>query len=204
MAGMLPYWKRTKIGSILTDEEGRIALHWAASTGNLDAVRCLLKQCGTCSIEREKNGFYALHPASEGGHIEVLKELLIDYLDPKEIVDSKGRNILHIAPARGKLYVVKYLPQDPELQKMINDKDGDGNTLLHLAALNNRAKLVYTLTWERVILDKMNFRNQTALDVNKEEADKENQSLCRVRLYICVCVCVSSNKLGQPVQSKGL
>ena len=207
VAGMLENIIKTKPEWIhLKDEEGRIPLHWAASAGYLKGVSILLEQCNDCGIESDKNGFNALHLASEGGHVEVLKELLIHCVDPKEIIDNKGRNILHIAATRGKINVVKYILQDPELENMINDMDNDGNTPLHLATLHKQAKVVYALTCDkRVNLNKMNLRNQTALDVNEKDADKKSQSLRRVRVYYIMHINIfTSNKPCQPVESKGL
>ncbi|QCD96151.1 26S proteasome non-ATPase regulatory subunit 10 [Vigna unguiculata] len=87
------------------DQEGRNALHYAASTGYLNGVECLLQNCDTCNMERDKNGFYPLHLALAYGHIEVVKKLLENCPNPREIIDKKGRNIVHIAAIMGQFDV---------------------------------------------------------------------------------------------------
>ena len=126
--------------------ERRIPLHYAASIGYLDGVRCLLSKCASCAIERDIYGFFPLHLASDGGHVEVVKKLLkIEYcLDPRELLDNGGRNFLHLAVASGKFRVVKYILKvgDSELEEIINDQDDNGNTPLHLATLHFHPKVV--------------------------------------------------------------
>jgi len=153
------------------DGIGRNALHYAACTGYLHGVEYLLQNCDTCNMERDKDGFFPLHLASAFGHIEVLKKLFENCPDPREIVDNKGRNILHIAAIMGRFNVVRYILQDKNdgLKDMINDKDYNGNTPLHLAASYFRPKVVQALTWDtRVDPHCLNNNNKTALDAFQE------------------------------------
>ncbi|KAK7324069.1 hypothetical protein VNO77_27588 [Canavalia gladiata] len=151
----------------LKDSEGWTALHYAASIGYLNGVEDLLKNCISCNMERDNYGFFPLHLASAGGHAEVVKKLLEHCPDPREILDNYGRNIVHIAAENGKLNVIRYILLHPNhgFVKMINDKDANGNTPLHLATLYCHPKIVYALTWDkRVDLSLVNKNNQTALD----------------------------------------
>ncbi|KAI4324023.1 hypothetical protein L6164_023591 [Bauhinia variegata] len=151
----------------IKDDQGWLPLHYAAYFGYLDGVSKLLDKCTSCTlIKTDKYGLFPIHLASYGGHLEVFKKLLSYCLDPCEMLNEKDQNVLHIAAKRGKYNVVSYILQDSKLENMINQKDEDGNTPLHLAAQFFHARVVQTLTWnKRVDLTTVNKGNKTALDV---------------------------------------
>ncbi|WVZ01479.1 hypothetical protein V8G54_027548 [Vigna mungo] len=161
----------------IKDDKGRNALHYAASIGYLDGVQFLLESCDTCHMESDNDGSFPLHLASACGHTEVVKKLLEICPNPKEIVDEKGRNIVHIAAIMGQSNVIRYILQDAkdEVKGMINGKDYDGNTPLHLAASHCHPKVVQALTWDtRVDLHWLNNNNQTALDAFQQFKQEDN------------------------------
>ena len=167
----------------LMDSDGRIPLHYAASMGYIEVVCYLLDKCNSCAIERDKQGFYSLHLASDGGHVEVINKLLDYCLDQLEnIVDRGGQNILHIAAASGKLDVVNYILGIPKLRKMmINQKDANGNTPLHLASHGCHPRIVHVLTWDKEVdLTLTNKNNQTALDAMEQIVDIKYMPLSQV------------------------
>jgi len=146
-------------------------------------------------MERDIDGIFPLHLASAFGHIEVLKKLLENCPDPREIVDNKGRNIVHIAAIMGEFNVVRYVLQDAkdEVKDMINGKDCDGNTPLHLAASHSRPKIVQDLTWDtRVDLHCLNNNNQTALDVFEQFKQENNPPFSQASIYRILCLLKNS------------
>ncbi|XP_039169279.1 protein ACCELERATED CELL DEATH 6-like [Eucalyptus grandis] len=102
------------------------------------------------------------------GHLETTKELLQNWPDPEELLTlNKRRNILHLAAKYGRVSVVKYILGDPKFEKLINAKDREGNTPLHIATLNWQPEVLLSLSRDnRVDLKLVNNDNLTALDIS--------------------------------------
>jgi ankyrin repeat protein len=148
------------------DNEGMSPLSYAASIGYLNGVRYLLTKLTDYKYERDRNGFFPIHTASSKGHIEVIQEFLQQCPDSIELLNYQGQNILHVVAMSGKAKVVSSMLEMPELEMLINEKDGDGNTSLHLASKGSHPKAVSILTWDkRVDLNLLNKGGRTALDI---------------------------------------
>lgn len=167
----------------LKDEEGRTPLHCATFMGYLEEVRYLLKRDASTVNDTDKDGFFPIHLASEGGHVDVIHELRPHYWpDLRELRSTKGQNILHVAATSGKLNVVKYILRTPGLETIINDTDNDGNTPLHLAAMNWQSQVVSALTWNKKVKGKLvNNDGLTALDLAQSHI-KKTPTFQQVRL----------------------
>ena len=148
------------------DSKGMTPLSYAASIGYLEGVRYVLNKSTYCIYESDQNGYFPIHTASSKGHIKVIQEFLQRCPDSVELLNHQGRNILHVAAMNGKAKVVNYILKKPELEMLINEKDKDGNTSLHLASKTKHPKVVSILTWvKRVDLKLLNNEGETALDV---------------------------------------
>ncbi|KAF8044268.1 hypothetical protein BT93_A2303 [Corymbia citriodora subsp. variegata] len=86
-----------------------------------------------------------------------------------EIKNKKGQNILHVAAKAGSnfgVYMILKKCGETNTEKMVNSKDVDGNTPLHLASIHNHCLIMRYLTEEKKIdLDLRNNDGLTALDV---------------------------------------
>ncbi|KAK3404666.1 hypothetical protein EUGRSUZ_K00973 [Eucalyptus grandis] len=156
------------------DENGGTPLHVAASVGNDDAVELLLKKYPHLALQSDKNGSYPIHIACEGWNGLVFRQLLAGtWFDPAEIKNNKGQNILHVAAKAGNDYAVSRICKEysePDItEKLMNSKDDDGNTPLHLATMHNHCEVMRSLTKaEGINLRLRNNDGLTALDVAME------------------------------------
>ncbi|KAF8007903.1 hypothetical protein BT93_K1792 [Corymbia citriodora subsp. variegata] len=155
------------------DENVGTPLHLAASVGNYFAVMFLLAKCPYLALQTDGNGSYPIHIACERrrslGTLWLLKDT---WPDLAEIKNEKGQNILHVAAKAGNYQAAQYILKEcgeTNTEKMVNSKDVDGNTPLHLASMHNHCEVMRYLTKvERIDLALWNNDGLNALDVAME------------------------------------
>ncbi|KAG5554532.1 hypothetical protein RHGRI_012174 [Rhododendron griersonianum] len=127
-------WKQDLIKE--QDTKGWTPLHLAAHNGNLEAVKKLLdKDISVAYITANNDeGNTALHVATIRGDVSVMDELLSKVPDCWEMENSKGQNILHIAADRERDAATNFIREKPWVNCLINRKDNEGNTPVHVLA----------------------------------------------------------------------
>lgn len=162
-------WARDQASFYLRSKERGNPLHYAVSIGYLEGVRFLLHNFCIAAYERDDNGFYPIHIASRKGRIDMIQEFLWCCPDTRELLNQQGQNIVHIAARGGKDEVVQYLLGLPEMKQLINEKDDDGNTPLHLATKYQFPKIVRNMASDRrVRLNLVNNDGFTAFDIAEQ------------------------------------
>ncbi|KAF7847991.1 hypothetical protein BT93_L2388 [Corymbia citriodora subsp. variegata] len=150
-------------------EERWTPLHSAVSHGNIGAVQLLLSKCSYLALQSDKNGYYPIHIACEGGNVDIILELMKMWPDVAEMKNGKGQNILHVAAEGGKINAVQHILnecREPVIEKLLNLKDLDGNTPLHLASMHNHCQVMLSLVNNKTTDVKLlNNDDKTALDV---------------------------------------
>ncbi|KAH7846089.1 hypothetical protein Vadar_009617 [Vaccinium darrowii] len=135
IATKLLIWKPELIDK--ADANGWTPLHYAARCGNVQLVKKILEENYSLAQVRtgdEDGRKTALHIAAAVGKVVVMKEILSACPECWEMVDCKGHNILHIAADMQRVKVLKFIFKMSWLSQLINQKDNEGNTPLHLLA----------------------------------------------------------------------
>ncbi|GAB2279538.1 hypothetical protein Dimus_014183 [Dionaea muscipula] len=149
--------------------QGKSVVHAAImvrNTGHLDAVRYLLDEFPNYAYKVDKDSSFPIHQAARGGHVLVMEEFLSRFPSMKNMRNQQCLNILHMASISGKTDMVSYLLKIQDIDRLINMRDKNGNTPLHLAVLGGHVKVVSIFTWdERVDLSLQNKLGMTALNV---------------------------------------
>ncbi|XP_031405832.1 protein ACCELERATED CELL DEATH 6-like [Punica granatum] len=150
------------------DHEGRNAVHYAASSGEHKMVEKLLEFDFSSAYATDRNGHSPLQAAALLGHTKVISGILRHCPDSGEFLDLKGQNALHLAVLGGKAKVVSRMLEMEELEGLINQPDKNGNTPLHLAAVERNTWIMRYLLWDgRVDRKARNMSGLTALDFVK-------------------------------------
>nr|XP_034916967.1 protein ACCELERATED CELL DEATH 6-like isoform X2 [Populus alba]XP_034916968.1 protein ACCELERATED CELL DEATH 6-like isoform X2 [Populus alba]XP_034916969.1 protein ACCELERATED CELL DEATH 6-like isoform X2 [Populus alba]XP_034916970.1 protein ACCELERATED CELL DEATH 6-like isoform X2 [Populus alba] len=141
------------------DKKGGNLLHLAASMGFLSRARLLVSRCPVAASQSNEEGNLPIHVACQKGYLEVVRELLIYWFDPTDFLNERGQNILHVAAESGQRKIVDEILRNRDLKALINEKDYDGNTPLHLAAMYCRSEIVQALVSDKRV-DKMIVNNE--------------------------------------------
>ncbi|KAJ6884934.1 hypothetical protein NC652_031817 [Populus alba x Populus x berolinensis] len=157
----------------LTAEELGNSLHYASSICFLEGVQFLLKKFLNGAYETNSDGNYPIHVACKNDSVDVVKEFLKITPFPKEFLNKKGQNILHVAAENGQGNVVRYILENDQkiVEPLLNEMDEDGNTPLHLAARHGQSTAAFVLVRDKRVENLIvNNENFTPYDVAKQQS----------------------------------
>ncbi|KAF7849783.1 hypothetical protein BT93_L0285 [Corymbia citriodora subsp. variegata] len=152
----------------LIDEDYETPLHFAAYINYFDGVQFSMAKFPICSLLQDRtNGYLSIHVACMMDHVRIVEKLLGGWpADPEEFLSKQQQNILHVSARYGSISIVKYILKNPKCDHLINARDLDLNTPLHLAALHWQPLVLLLLARDkRVDLKLVNVNNMTALDI---------------------------------------
>ncbi|KAE9585504.1 hypothetical protein Lal_00018069 [Lupinus albus] len=151
------------------DSEGRCPLHLASLEGHTEVVKALLVTNSDVCLIRDKDGNLPIHLAASRGHIRVIEELIITKPESIGMLTIHG-SVLHLCVMYNHFEAFNFLLQlvRGSQQQVLNFKDKEGNTVLHLAVRLRQIKtLKYLLSLQeiRTAANTLNMTGQTALDM---------------------------------------
>ncbi|XAR70544.1 hypothetical protein NMG60_11027433, partial [Bertholletia excelsa] len=160
--------------------DGLTPLDLALQNGHSETVRLLVKFDAGLIRVKGRESYTPLHYVAETDNIDRLAEFL--YACPASIKDLtiRDESALHIAVKNSRLRAFKvllgWLSRTLEIE-VLNWRDGDGNTALHIAVATNQVQVVKMLIYRRVRTNLKNWEGLTPLDLalrleNNEEVRK--------------------------------
>ncbi|XAR49033.1 hypothetical protein NMG60_11032055 [Bertholletia excelsa] len=132
----------------------------------------------------------ALHIAATHGHLCIMEELVSQCPDCRMMLEGKGQKILHIAVKNKRNKAIKFILKRFLLRNLINQKDDEGNTLLHLLVVSGCYELELI---RHPKVDKMAFNNHNSTFLEVVYGEKK-MDLCETRENRGYCVGAEERK----------
>ncbi|KAM3345488.1 hypothetical protein P3S68_025197 [Capsicum galapagoense] len=106
----------------------------------------------------------AIHIAASEGDVNMIIELLNHFPDCRDTLNSNNQNALHVAVLKNQDKVVRVLLGSDKCDSLVDERDIDGNTPLHLLAApgNHMCELINHPRAKKMSFNK---ENQTPLDI---------------------------------------
>ncbi|KAG8480398.1 hypothetical protein CXB51_024553 [Gossypium anomalum] len=160
----------------------RTPLHVAASAGHIDFMMEMINLKPSFARKLNQAGFSPMHLALQNQKTQAVLRLLRFDEGLVRVKGREGFTLLHHVVENGNVdFLIKFLEVCPEAiedvsrhkaakrweKELLSWADIDGNTVLHVAAIRNRPRVVKVLL-ERLCRDHINAKNAeglTALDI---------------------------------------
>lgn len=124
------------------DARGCSPLHLAAAKGHAAVVKELLSVGGDVGFVRNLDGRTALHLAAVKGRTAVLAEMVRVNPELTRSVTDRGETGLHLCVKWNRMEALKVLGEEMSRNgDVLNWKDCDGNTALHIAITNKNLQV---------------------------------------------------------------
>ncbi|KAK4591182.1 hypothetical protein RGQ29_021397 [Quercus rubra] len=166
------------------DQKGKTPLHLVAANNYIEGIQFILTKFREHVLVKSQKGDLPIHISSKKGHIKAVEIFLEQqWHDPSKLLNNLGQNIMHVAAKHGQDKLVKNILSNPRFEKLLNERDKNGHTALHLASMNFHSNVVCTLTWDRrVNLNQLNKKGLTASDIVRQNEWTTRQILTDLAL----------------------
>ncbi|GLU00356.1 hypothetical protein SLE2022_177330 [Rubroshorea leprosula] len=137
------------------NQDGFSPMHIASANGHVEIVRELVKMGSDLFLLKGKDGVVPLHCAAMKGRVNVVKELVLACPEALREVTALGDTALHLAVKSNSMETVRLLIEElkrVQMTEIVNWKDKDGNTILHLATFRRQHQMIGLLIGEGAIV----------------------------------------------------
>ncbi|XP_055810462.1 uncharacterized protein LOC129880452 [Solanum dulcamara] len=180
---------------VYRDAQGSNLLHSASGRGQVEVVKSLLERYDLIN-SRDNQGNTALHVAAYRGYLAVVKVLISVSSSSIAMRNNYGDTLLHMAVAGFRTPSFRRLDRQMELMKqlvrgkiveiedIINIRNNDGRTALHLAVIENIQTDVVELLMTAFAIN-LNIRDadgNTPLDLLKQRPQSASSEILIKRL----------------------
>ncbi|KAE8725620.1 Ankyrin repeat family protein [Hibiscus syriacus] len=168
------------------NQDGLSPMHLALEKGHKEMALRFMEMDKDVVRVKGKSGKTPLHLVSKVGNHDGMLDRFLEAC-PECVLDvtTKNRTALHIATKNKRLDVLQVLirmlrKKDKDYyREVVNRKDEDGNTALHIAAGNNQPQMLRLLLDCKANKHATNQAGSTALDVAIGQSYRESISILR-------------------------
>jgi ankyrin repeat protein len=116
-------------------------LHLASAEGHTEIVKTLLQVNTSVCLASDQHERIPLHFVVMRGRIEIIEELI--RAQPESIRKNlNGGSVLHLCVQYNHQDALEWLVKLADCDELLNSKDHDGNSILHLAVMLKQMKCV--------------------------------------------------------------
>ncbi|XP_057503272.1 ankyrin repeat-containing protein BDA1-like [Actinidia eriantha] len=146
---------------------GSTPLHLASAKGYVEIVKELTLVNPDLCLALDLDGRSPIHLAAIKGRVGVLTELVRVRPEATRVLTRGGESCLHLCVKYNRLEALKAVVGSLiKEDKFVNCKDGDGNTVLHLAVAKKQLEIIkFLLATTAIEVNTRNVHGLTALDV---------------------------------------
>ncbi|XP_015883813.4 ankyrin repeat-containing protein BDA1 [Ziziphus jujuba] len=169
------------------NQDGFSPMHLALQNGQTKMVLGFLNCESDLARVQGREGKTSLHYVAEQGEVDLLTEFLSACPQSIQDVTIQNETALHIAVKNshvdaldfllGGLRRACYRGSDIQERKIINWKDDEGNTVLHIATAMNQSQAVRLLISSKIKVNVKNLMGLTALDLSDPNSGQVRETL---------------------------
>ena len=160
----------------LEDKEGNTPMLFAAYKGQINIITKMIELGVNFNI-KNRAGLNVIHMAAQNDMANIIIYFKEKFNFNLYLKDNQGNNPIHWASSNSAKYALEYLLYylDEKNKEIINDRNKNGQTALHLAILTNGStEIIKKLIKKGIKVNIKDKNDMTALDITKDNLKYEN------------------------------
>ncbi|CAN6334407.1 unnamed protein product [Urochloa humidicola] len=163
LCDLLLKWKKSLAKR--RDESGMTPLHYLG-TSDTAITEVILGHDVSSGYCKNSAGSLPVHVAASRGRLDIIKMLLEKCPNCLSSCNDDGQTFLHVAILHDHEKIVKYVCTEPRFTQLLNTRDKNGDTALHLAVQNGNENIFCCLFRNKEVrLSFINNEGRTPLDL---------------------------------------